>query len=59
LKKRDKILISIGVLIVGWFLSGFAFTTKFGHPISTICLIMGVVMFIFGIIFLIINLNRE
>jgi len=59
LKKRDKIIISIGALIVSWFLSGLAFTTEFGHPISTICLIMGVVMFIFGIIFLIINLNRE
>jgi hypothetical protein len=59
LTKSNKIIISSSSIIIGFLLNGLAFTTKIGHPISTICLLIGLGMFFFGIIFLIINLNSK
>ncbi len=51
MSKNNTILPTIGLIIFGWILAGFGFTTKLGHPISTICFILGIISMIFSIIF--------
>lgn len=46
---KAKILL---LIISGWLLGGFGFTTTLGNPISTISFILGILMFIIGVIFL-------
>jgi dipeptide/tripeptide permease len=57
--KRNKILLSIGTIICGCLLNAFAWTTKLGHPISTICLLLGLGLFFSGLIFLIVTLSKR
>lgn len=57
--KTSKIVISITSIIFGWLLSGFGFTTTSGHPLSTICFLFGIGLFLGGLIFLIANLIRK
>jgi hypothetical protein len=57
--KKTKILISIGMIILGWLLNAIAWTTTNGPTISSICLLLGLGLFIGGLIFLIINLTRK
>ena len=59
LKRKSKIVLAIGVLILGWFLNVFAWTTTTGHPLSTICLLLGLGLFIGGLIFLILTLSKK
>ena len=54
MKKYLKATISVVAIILGWFLTGFGFTTTMGNPISTICFLMGLGLFFVGIIFLVI-----
>ncbi len=54
--KKTKILISIGMIILGWILNAIAFTTTNGPTINSISLLLGLGFFISGLIFLIINL---
>ena len=53
MKNNTKLLITLFIMIVGWLMSGFGFTTKLGHPISTICFLLGFSLIIIGIIFFI------
>ena len=57
--KKNKILLSIGAIILGWIFNAFAWTTNLGHPISTICLLLGLGLFICGIIFLILIIIKK
>jgi len=59
LARKSKILLAIGVIIIGWFLNAFAWTTTAGHPLSTIFLLLGLVLFIGGLIFLILTLSKK
>jgi len=59
LTKKLKILVSIGAMILGWIVNAFALTTIIGHPISTICLLFGLGLFIGGLIFLISTLRKR
>ncbi len=59
MKRGTKILLSILTIILGWILNAFAWTTKLGHPVSTICLVLGIGFFIAGIVFLIISINNK
>lgn len=49
LTRNQKILSSIGAIISGWLLDAFALTTTLGHPISTICLLLGLGLFFVGL----------
>ncbi|PHR46506.1 MAG: hypothetical protein COA32_10200 [Fluviicola sp.] len=59
MKRGVKIVLSILTIILGWILNAFAWTTKLGHPVSTICLSLGIGLFIAGIVFLIISINNK
>ena len=48
--KRNKIYLSVGTIIFGWLLNAFAWTTKLGHPTSTFSLLVGLGLFISGLI---------
>jgi hypothetical protein len=45
-----KIGISLLIVVVGWLMIGFGYTTTVGHPISTILFLSGIGLFIGGII---------
>jgi NhaP-type Na+/H+ or K+/H+ antiporter len=54
MKKNDKLLLfTIGVTIIGWLLMGIGYTIKLGHPINTICFLLGFALIIVGIVFFI------
>jgi hypothetical protein len=57
LKRKTKILLSLGTIILGWFMNAVAWTTKMRHPLSTISLILGLILMFTGAIFLIANLK--
>jgi hypothetical protein len=56
--KKEHIIISIGSIIGGWLLCGFAMTTTLGHPISTTCVILGLGFSISGFISFILALKK-
>jgi hypothetical protein len=56
--KNEQLFISIGAMIGGWLLGGFAFTTPLGHPVSSISLIAGLIFSIGGFISLILAVKR-
>jgi hypothetical protein len=49
-KRAIKVLISISLIIIGIFLTGLGFTTKLGHPISTISYSLGMGLVFLGFI---------
>ncbi|WP_281335922.1 hypothetical protein [Flavobacterium eburneipallidum] len=53
MNKNHRLLSAIGVTIIGWFLMSIGYTIKIGHPINTICFLLGFVLIILGIIFFI------
>lgn len=57
--KKYKIILSIGAIIIGWFLNAFAWTTTIGHPISTICLMLGIGLFFSGLVLLLFSLFKK
>jgi hypothetical protein len=59
LTRKNKILFSIGAIILGWVLNAFAWITTIGHPTSTICLLLGLGLFFSGLIFLILTLAKR
>lgn len=46
----NKRILGFILIIVGFGLDTFAWSTKIGHPISTICLLLGIGLIIGGII---------
>lgn len=59
MKYKTKLILFLIIIILGWILSGFGFTTKLGHPISTICFLLGFVILIIGIIFFIKSVKEK
>jgi hypothetical protein len=57
--KKENISISAGALIGGWLLCGYSFTTTLAHPVSTICVIAGLLFSVIGFISLILALKRQ
>jgi len=53
-----KILLPLTVIISGWLMIGIGYTTKIGHPISTILFLGGIVSFIIGCIWFIISIKN-
>lgn len=46
-------------IVLGLLSGGFGFTTKLGHPISTILFVGGLSLFITGIVLFIIGANTK
>lgn len=44
----NKKLIGLILLVLGFVLDGFAWSTKLGHPLNTICLLLGLGLIIGG-----------
>lgn len=59
MKKQYKVLLSIVPMFCGWLLAGFGFTTKMGHPISTICFSLGMCVSFLGAICFFYNLIKN
>lgn len=59
MKYKTTLTLSLITIIFGWILSGFGFTTKLGHPISTICFLTGLLMILFGVIFFIKTIREK
>ncbi|GAA4081276.1 hypothetical protein GCM10022389_29220 [Flavobacterium cheonanense] len=58
-KRAIKVLISISLIIIGILLTGLGFTTKLGHPFSTICYSLGLVIIFLGFIYFIIVVSSN
>lgn len=53
--KKNKTIIGVSAILVGWLLDGLSFSTPLGHPmVNNIGLLLGIGLFIGGIIFLIV-----
>jgi hypothetical protein len=52
-KRAVKVLLVIIFVIIGILAGGFGFTTELGHPISTICLFLGLGLVLTGFIYFI------
>jgi hypothetical protein len=57
--KKSNILISIFMTILGFALDGFAWSTTIVHPLSTICLLLGLGLFFGGILLLLLTLTSK
>ncbi|WP_310558846.1 hypothetical protein [Flavobacterium sp.] len=53
MNNKTKLLLSLLTLIFGWLLMGIGYTIKLGHPINTICFLLGFVLIIVGVVFFI------
>jgi hypothetical protein len=51
--QAKRILFSVVAMIFGYFLNAFGWTTKLRHPISTICLLLGLALFFGGLVIVI------
>jgi hypothetical protein len=51
MKRTVKVILSILLMILGWFLACWGFTTTIGHPTSTICFLAGLGLFFVGLIY--------
>jgi|GEM_PF-2192436 len=57
--KKEHVTISIGAMIGGWLLCGFAATSTLGYPMTTIGVILGLGFSVGGFIFLILALKKQ
>jgi hypothetical protein len=57
--RGNKVILSIICIIAGWFINAFAWTTKLGPSVNTMSLLVGVGLFIGGIVFLIVSLSSK
>ncbi len=48
----------ICMMFFGWLLGGFGFTTKLGHPISTISFYLGLCLSFFGFILFVLRVKK-
>jgi Na+/melibiose symporter-like transporter len=48
--RAKKIGLSILVMVIGWLLIGWGYTTPIGHPTSTIMGLVGLGLFIGGLV---------
>ncbi|WP_289045369.1 hypothetical protein [uncultured Olleya sp.] len=59
MSRISKIGASIITLISGWLMIGIGYTTKMGHPISTVLFLSGIVFCIIGFIWFIISITSK
>jgi hypothetical protein len=57
-KKKEHIMISIGAIIGGWLLCGFAATSTLGPPMPTIGIVSGLGFAVGGFISLILSMKK-
>jgi uncharacterized membrane protein len=55
----NKRILGFILIIIGFTLDVFAWSTKIGHPISTICLLLGIGLIISGIIMTLMKPKRK
>jgi predicted tellurium resistance membrane protein TerC len=55
----NKKILGFILIIVGFTLDIFAWSTKIGHPISTICLLLGIGLIIGGIVMTLIKPKKK
>jgi hypothetical protein len=56
--KKEQLIISLGVMIAGFLLCWFAWTTTLAQPIAAIAVILGLVFSVSGFISLILAWKR-
>ena len=49
-KRLVKLASALSAFLIGILLIGFGFETKLGHPINSICLTIGILISILGVI---------
>jgi NhaP-type Na+/H+ or K+/H+ antiporter len=59
MKNKTKLLLSLLTLIIGWLSIGISYTIKLGHPINTICFLLGFALIIVGVVFFIKIINEK
>ena len=59
MNKNIKIVLCILSMLLGYLLMGVGYTMKIGHPINTICMLLGMILFLLGIVFLFIKLTNS
>lgn len=59
MKTNSKLVLALLTVIFGWLMAGFGFTTKLGHPVSTICFYLGLALIPIGIILFIKFTNEK
>lgn len=59
MKRGNKVILSIICIIAGWFINAFSWTTKLGPSVSTMSLLVGVALFVGGIVFLIVSVSDK
>ncbi|UPT69667.1 MAG: hypothetical protein M0D53_10885 [Flavobacterium sp. JAD_PAG50586_2] len=57
--KQKGILLSISSILLGFALNGLAWTILPGPMFSTLGLLLGIALFIFGVVMLIISVNKN
>ena len=57
--KKEQLFISAGTMAGGGILCGYGLTTTLGHPISTICLVGGLIFCVGGFISLVLATKRQ
>jgi hypothetical protein len=57
--KKEQVIISLGAMVGGWLLCGFAMTTTLGYPVYTTCIIFGLGFSVSGFIALILAWKRQ
>jgi hypothetical protein len=57
--KQKGIILSICSIVVGFVLNGLAWTILSGPTFSTLGLLLGISLFIFGVVFFISSLNKN
>jgi len=59
--KKNKILfVSILIMVIGFILNGLAWSTIIGgHPNSTICLVLGLILLFLGLLFFILSFAKK
>jgi hypothetical protein len=57
--KKNSLLLPILIIIAGWFLGGWGFTMKGGHPLNTICFLLGIGLLFLGFILFVIRVRNK
>lgn len=55
---KNEIKVPIFMMLSGWLLGGFGFTTTLGHPISTISFCLGLSLAFFGFILFVLRVKK-
>ncbi len=60
MKKNKNLLLAILMMATGFILNSLGWSTKIGgHPYNTICFVLGLGLSLFGLIFLLLSLEKK